>query len=69
MNGCMAHVKDNPREGVVIGINREQVYGGEHSHYPENMYADIRLDNGNVVKHCAAPRLWYEKDGLFEYQE
>lgn len=65
MNGCMGHIRDNPREGVVIEINLKKVCGDT----AKRKYAKIKLDDGTVIKKCAEPRLWTNYDGLPEYQE
>lgn len=68
-DGCMAHIRNDPREGVVINIRKEKVYGGDSVPYPDNIYAEIRLDDGKIVKKCAVRRLWTVHDGLPEFQE
>lgn len=66
MNGCMAHTRDNVREGVVIGFETKPVLGsGGHKH----RYAKIRLDNGEILERCAESRFWSVYEGLSEYQE
>lgn len=66
MNGCMGHVRDGAREGVVIGFETKRVYGSGGHKY---RYAKIRLDNDDVIERCAEPRLWSQHEGLPEYQE
>ncbi len=65
MNGCMAHSRENPREGVIISIIKKKVYGDTK----ERPYAQIQLDNGNLTEKCAEPHLWTSHDGLPEYRE
>lgn len=65
MNGCMGHIRHNPREGIVTEINLKKVYGDTS----KRRYAKIRLDNGTVIEKCAEPKLWIMHDGLPEYQE
>ncbi|MDO8496211.1 MAG: hypothetical protein Q7S43_02040 [bacterium] len=65
-NGCMAHIRDNPREGQVIEIEMKRLYGGGSEKY---RYAHIRLDNGSIIEKPAEPRFWLMHEGLPEYQE
>ncbi len=65
-DGCMAHIRNNPREGVVLRIKNEKVYGSGTDPIP---YAEIKLDNGEIIKKVAERRLWTVCDGLPEYQE
>ena len=65
-DGCMAHIRNNPREGVVLRIRNENIYGCGNDLVP---FAEIRLDNGEIVKKIAERRLWAVCEGLPEYQE
>ncbi len=64
-NGCMAHVRDNPREGTVVRFVERKVYGS----ISKVRYTQIRLDNGDIIEKCAEPGLWSMHEGLPEYQE
>lgn len=64
-NGCMAHTRDNPKEGVVIGISWLQLYGD----YGKYRFAKICLDNGEIVDKPARKSFWTMHDGLPEYGE
>ena len=67
MNGCMAHVRENPREGIVVKIfSKKKVYGDDFEKYK---YVTIKLDDGTIIEKCAEPRLWNIHDGLPEYRE
>jgi len=65
MNGCMAQSRGNLREGTVTGIIYRKVYGDTK----ERPYAQIRLDNGDLIEKCGESRLWTKHNGLPEYQE
>lgn len=68
-NGCMAHVRENPREGVVIDFVEQKGLLWTTTPKVEKTYARIRLDSGEIIEKCSAPRLWTKHDGLPEYQE
>lgn len=65
MNGCMAHARENLREGVITEIIKKKVYGDTR----EGPYAQIQLDNGDFIEKCAEPWFWTIFDRLPEYQE
>lgn len=65
-NGCMAHIKNNPREGTVIEIEEKKLYGGGFKKF---RYAHIKLDSGCVIEKPAEPRFWLVCDNLPEHQE
>ena len=69
MNGCMAHVRDNPREGVVIDFVEKKGLLWTSMPRVEKTFAKIRLETGELIEKCSAPRLWIKHDGLPEYQE
>jgi hypothetical protein len=64
-NGCMAHVKENPREGQVVRFIRKQLYGSTRYY----RFAEIKLDSGETIVKTANPGEWNLCDGLPEYQE
>lgn len=66
MNGCMGHVRDNPREGSVAEIEMKTLHGGGSQKF---RYAKIKLDNGEVEEKSAEPRFWSMHEGLPEYQQ
>ena len=66
MNGCMAHARDDPREGTVTRIDTKRIYGSGTS---KHRYAQIRLDSGDIIEKCAESGPWSIYEGLPEYQE
>ncbi|MBI2068527.1 MAG: hypothetical protein HYT67_00235 [Candidatus Yanofskybacteria bacterium] len=52
-NGCMAHTRDNPREGTVVKKFSQKLYGGGNELYE---YFQIRLDSGELVEKPAKCR-------------
>lgn len=65
MDGCMATVRNNIREGEVIGISVKMVHGDTDM----RPWASIRLDDGTTVQRCAEPNNWTRhEDGTMEYR-
>jgi hypothetical protein len=65
MNGCMAHRRENVRDGEIISLTRKKVSGD----FQERWYADIKLTSGEIVSRCADRYLWTMHDGILEYQD
>jgi hypothetical protein len=65
MDGCMATVRNNIREGVVTGFIKRKLYPEDR---PTEM-AVVRLDNGEVVERVNSRSLWLEHEGMLEYRE
>lgn len=65
MNGCMAHIRENIREGQIVSVRQHRPKGA----LKEYTFATIQLDNGETVEKCAESRLWNLHNGLPEYQE
>jgi hypothetical protein len=68
MDGCMAHVRGNVRNGVIIGFIDRTIYGGGKKMY---RFAQIEMRDGRIEERVAEDRLWHqnETDGIWEYQE
>jgi hypothetical protein len=65
MDGCMATVRNNIREGEVTGIKIKQVHGDTDM----RPWAIIRLDDGTTVQRCAEDSNWIRhEDGTMEYR-
>jgi len=65
-NGCMAHTRDNPREGTVVIKFSQKLHGGGDELYE---YFRIRLDSGELVEKPANFGYWNLCEGLPEYRE
>lgn len=66
MQGCMAHVRGESKEGVLEYFQYKNVYGGGTR---GERYAHIRFDDGTEADLPANSRLWVEHDGLPEYRK
>lgn len=64
MNGCMAHSRENIRDGVVRRFVTRQVYGDSQL----RSYAVIQLQDGTLMERVAEPNLWFEFEGVLEYR-
>jgi hypothetical protein len=65
MDGCMAHVRGQLVEGVVVGLCMKQVHGSAQ----RSPWVSIRLADGSLDERCAEPRLWFRHvDGIMEYR-
>ena len=69
MNGCMAHVRENIREGVIIKFFENKGPGFSGVTREERKYVLIKLDNDNRIARPAVSRLWTMNDNLPEYHE
>lgn len=65
MNGCMAHIRENPRYGTVEQIRWKRVTG-DSQHRP---WATIRMDDGTIEERCAELPNWIEYEGIMEYRQ
>jgi hypothetical protein len=68
MNGCMATVRTNERTGVVMHLEKSNVYGSVNA--LGLTFVVIQLPDGTIEKRVAESRLWIRHtDGILEYYD
>ena len=65
MDGCMAHVRNDIREGTVVGFAKKNIYGSDRIHE----YVQIKLDDNRMMERLTDPSLWIVHEGVAEYHE
>ncbi len=61
--GCMAQIRHNPQEGIVVGF---EPIKHTKERFPEDFIVQIKLENGETKTRPATPWEWSMHDRLLE---
>ncbi len=64
MDGCMAHVRGEVREGTITGYTSKQLHGDTK----ERNFVVIKMDDGTEEERESEPQLWIQNEGVLEYR-